>query len=340
MPVNQEVKTSNFTTPIVLFIFRRCDTVLKIIDRVREVRPTKIYLLSDAGRTAEEKEQVAVARQVIEKSIDWDCTVIKRYAEENIGVLNNIGQGAKWVFSQEERAIFLEDDNLPELSFFRFCDEMLEKYENDNRVLWVCGTNYLTPNQQEGYPYSYFFSQHMLPCGWASWSNKFLNYYDGMLESLADENALREYRNSYSDKRLFEQQFASLKRTKKLINSNQRKASWDYQMVYSLRVNHMYGIVPVMNQIRNIGADAISEHGGTSLKMEMTSRFCERETYGISFPLSHPPYMFAPFERELGEYILEPFRYRCAHKIGKILKPVMGLDEADSLKEFLSKNKG
>ena len=97
--------------PIALFLFKRKDTVLRIIDQIRKVQPDRIYLLSDQGRSLEEKCRVQETRDAVEAAIDWPCEVIKLYAEANRGVYENIGLGAKRVFESEERAIFLEDDN-------------------------------------------------------------------------------------------------------------------------------------------------------------------------------------------------------------------------------------
>lgn len=176
---------NGFDIPIVLFLFKRSDTVLRIIKVLSGIKPQKIYLLSDQGRDEKEKQLVEKTRNVIEKSIDWECELIKNYAVENRGVYRNIGEGARWVFEHEKTAIFLEDDNLPEVSFFPYCKELLERYKNNQKVLWICGTNYLGEYNSE---YSYMFTQHLLPCGWASWSNKFLENYDGEMLTYNDRS--------------------------------------------------------------------------------------------------------------------------------------------------------
>lgn len=116
-------------TPVVLLMFKR-ERIVDIIERLRVVKPRKLYLVSDGGRTEKEQEQVDF-RKLAENAIDWECDVVKRYAESNKGVFDNIAGGAKWVFEREETAIFLEDDNLPEVSFFQYCEEMLAKYKQN-----------------------------------------------------------------------------------------------------------------------------------------------------------------------------------------------------------------
>ena len=133
---------NKFDIPVVLFIFKR-EKAVEIIKRLSIVKPTKLYILADQGRDDIERKAVKKCREKVEAAIDWECEVIKNYANENRGVYQNIGEGAKWVLKKEKWAIFLEDDNLPEVTFFEFCKEMLERYEDDSRILWICGTNYL-----------------------------------------------------------------------------------------------------------------------------------------------------------------------------------------------------
>ena len=148
----------SFDIPIALFLFKRSDTVLKIISRIRKVKPTKMYLIGDGPRNEDEEIVINNARNQIIKSIDWPCNIITNFAKKNRGVYKNIVGGAKWVFEKEEMAIFLEDDNLPEVSFFSYCEELLNKYKLDERILWICGTNYLekyTTKNNESYVFTY-----------------------------------------------------------------------------------------------------------------------------------------------------------------------------------------
>ena len=102
-----------YNIPIVIFTFKRIEKLLIILERISLISPSKIYIISDGGRTKEEHLTVIQCRKMIENKINWKCDVKKCYADTNIGVYNNIVGGIKWVFKQEEFAIFLEDDNLP-----------------------------------------------------------------------------------------------------------------------------------------------------------------------------------------------------------------------------------
>lgn len=319
-----------FDIPIALFMFKRSDTLLKIIAVLSKIKPKKLYLLSDQGRDEEEIRIVEKTRNLIENAIDWDCEIIKNYASENRGVYENIGEGARWVFQQEKKAIFLEDDNLPEISFFSYCKELLDKYENNNKILWICGTNYLGEYTSD---YSYMFTQHLLPCGWASWSNKFLKYYDGQMLTYNNEYKRKIFCSTYKSKPLLKQRLQSLDGEYHRKETLNKFKSWDYQMLFSLRSNDMLGISPVYNQIRNIGADEFSTHGGTSLDKIMTKRFCEIPTRELEFPLKHPKHIAIDqdYERLIGNIILLPLKMRIKIQINLWVKKVLHLDPYSSL---------
>ena len=186
-----------FDIPVALFLFRRSETIPAIIARLREVKPAEVYLLADEGRNEKEIQEAHTSRALAESLINWDCEIVKNYAAENRGVYKNIGEGAKWVFEREKTAIFLEDDNLPETTFFEYAKELLLRYENDPRILWICGTNYFTEMQSA---YSYEFTQHLLPCGWASWADKFNRCYDGELKTFSDVHKRKAFVKSYKNK--------------------------------------------------------------------------------------------------------------------------------------------
>lgn len=326
----------SFDIPVVMFIFKRKEATLRILERVSQIKPQKLYLISDWGRNEEEIALVKSCRQAVEENINWSCEVIKNYADENCGVYDRIGLGAKWVFSQEPVAIFLEDDNLPELSFFEYCKQLLEKYKEDTRVLWVCGTNYLEKYHPEDGS-SYVFTKHLLPCGWASWANKFLKYYDGELELFEDAQLVKRVRYEYDDKRLYNQQMESVSKEYDRKKRGDRYISWDYQMAYSIRVHNMYGISPIHNQIKNIGVDNFSEHGGTSFDNVMTQRFCGMESHPLEFPLIHPKTVICDriYEKMVGRIILYPLSSRIKKKCGKIIKKVLRISPNVSLTNTL-----
>lgn len=329
-----------FDIPVVLFIFRRPEKSVEIIARISEVKPERMYLISDAGRTDGEKDEVAKCRKTVEEAIDWDCTVTKDYAAENKGVYDRIGLGALRILEKERWAIFLEDDNLPEISFFHFCREMLNRYEKDQEVLWICGTNYLE-NCTFRSGADYGFTRHMLPCGWASWCGKFKSGYDKDFSSFNREN-LRRIRKDYPDARLYQQDIRNWEMEIEHLARYGRFFSWDYHMSFSIRVNGKVGIIPRLNQIRNIGVDVVSEHSSSSLDNVMVSRFCNISSYPLDFPLHHPETVECDddIEERLAKVITAPITPLSIYSIflkrtGKVVRRILKIPASKGVAEYL-----
>lgn len=321
-----------FKTPVVLFIFKRVQKSVIIIDQLAKMAPTKLYLIADGARNDEERQQVDKCRAEVEKHITWPCEIIKNYASENRGVFENIAGGAKWVFEREETAIFLEDDNFPALSFFPFCEELLDRYKDNERIVWICGSNYLIESEFKNGA-SYSFTQNMLPCGWASWSKKFNKYYQSDFELWNDSDTQDRISGMHYSNALKKQEICNWEYE---IHNKQKIGkylSWDYQMSFTLRSQNLLGIVPKYNQIKNIGVDIDSIHGGTAFNNDMTRRFCENAIKDLEFPLIHPIAIEIDqaFERKLGRIITSPLKYRIKKNIINTVKKILHINKHESL---------
>ena len=114
---------------VTLIFFNRSDTLEKVFEKIRMARPPKLFLVQDGARENNSKdiEGIRACRKIVE-NIDWECEVFKNYSEVNLGCGVRPQSGITWVLSQVESTIILEDDCVPEMSFFDYCDEMLEKY--------------------------------------------------------------------------------------------------------------------------------------------------------------------------------------------------------------------
>lgn len=298
---------SGFDVPIVVFLYKRKETTLRVLGEIAKVSPSKIYLIGDGARAPEDEMRVRECRDAVESYVSqFDCEIIRNYSESNRGVYSNIAGGARWVFEREAKAIFLEDDTIPDVSFFPYAAEMLARYENDDKVLWVCGTNYLGSYKTKSKS-DYLFTQHMLPCGWASWAEKFNLCYDGDLE-LFDRTNIERIESLYESRRLYRYDIERIAGEYRRKVNGEPYMSWDYQMAYSLRVHDKYGTVPRLNLILNVGDDVDSTHGGTSGFNTMTRRFCRIPTCSLEFPLKHPSDVVLDrgFEARTARIVLPP----------------------------------
>ncbi len=129
-------------TPVVFIIFKRPDTTERVFEVIRQTKPTKLLVVADGARTDRpgEADKCAAVRAIIE-CVDWDCKVLKNYSEINLGCGKRVSSGLDWVFDNVEEAIILEDDCLPHPTFFRFCEELLERYRYDTRVSSISAQN-------------------------------------------------------------------------------------------------------------------------------------------------------------------------------------------------------
>jgi hypothetical protein len=264
-------------TPVVFMIFNRPDTTLRIFAEIAKAKPTKLLVIGDGarGNRAGEAEKVIATRAVIDQ-VDWPCQVLTNYSEVNLGCKNRISSGLDWAFSNVDQAIILEDDCLPDQSFFRYCQEMLEYYRDDLRIGMINGTNLLFG--RHAIPSSYYFSQFGHVWGWASWSNRWQNDYDVKIEKWG---ALRTTK-------WLEEKLAS-----NLDIEGRRKGfdavfegtldTWDVQLDFALLMADRLAIAPSVNLIRNIGfnrADA-THTTGINIGADIASK-------PMIFPLNHP----------------------------------------------------
>ena len=132
------------TTPVLFLIFNRPDTTEKVFKQIKIAKPKKLYVVADGPRknNAEDEKNCILTRKLI-NNIDWDCDLKKLYRDENLGCKNSVSSAITWFFENEEMGIILEDDCYPDESFFEFCQILLKRYESENQVMMIAGTNYL-----------------------------------------------------------------------------------------------------------------------------------------------------------------------------------------------------
>jgi hypothetical protein len=246
--------TASLKTPVAFIIFNRPKCTRKVFARIRDARPEKLYLIADAPRAHKpaEAELCAETRKLVEDMIDWPCEVHKNYAEENIGCRGRVASGISRVFEQEETAIILEDDCLPDPSFFTFCDAMLGRYKDDPTVVQVCGTNLL--RYRPRHESSYFFSRYGVIWGWATWRDRWTNY-DPSLKNWPEIKEKKLLEPCCLTKEEYMQRVHTLDR----IHAN-KLDTWDYQWSLVKALAKGKSIVPSRNLIKNIGFGSEATH--------------------------------------------------------------------------------
>lgn len=267
--------------PIAFFIFKRPDTTEKVFEAIRRVKPPTLLVVADGPRIERpgEAEKCAAARKIIDR-VDWNCEVLKNYSENNLGCMRRVSSGLDWVFEKVDEAIILEDDCLPDTTFFRFCEQLLDRYQHDERIMTVCGVNF-----QFGRPvneYSYYYSTYHDCWGWATWRRAW-QYYDidmKLWPKLRDSSFLKD--------KLLDSRAASYWGSN-FQNAHDKKVdSWFYRWLFSCWVQNGLGIFPKTNLVSNIGVGAEATN---TVNQDDDWIYSNMPTEPISFPLKHPPFM-------------------------------------------------
>jgi hypothetical protein len=271
------------STPVVLMIFNRPDTTEKVFREIAKAKPAKLLVVADGPRQdrAGEVEKCSAARAIIEE-IDWDCEVIKNYSDVNLGCKYRVSSGIDWVFEKVGEAIILEDDCLPSQSFFPFCQELLDRYKTDTRVMQICGSNYLGECKTDN---SYYFSKYGPIWGWATWKRAWKYYdVDMKLWPMVKQKKLHyDFCFDADEIRARENIFDSI--------YDGAIDTWDYQWVFAKLVNNGLSITPEKNLISNIGFSKDATH--TKDKGDKREKLTRNE---LEFPLLHPAFMVRNYE--------------------------------------------
>ena len=262
-------------TPVAFFIFNRPDTTELVFEAIRRAAPSRLLIVADGPRLGRlgEAEKCAAAREIVSR-VDWPCEVSVDYAERNLGCRRRVSSGLDWVFRTVEEAIILEDDCLPDQSFFRFCQELLEKHRSDDRIMMISGDNF-----QKGVGTisdSYHFSRYPHIWGWASWRRAWKLYDvemqqwqrfrgEGMLEGLFQEKETQ---------RFWREVFDSVHRGE--IDT------WDHQFTFACLRHQALCVVPAVNLVSNLGFREDATH------TRERNNMAELRTVPMRFPLRHP----------------------------------------------------
>lgn len=265
-------------TPILFLIFNRSQCTRRVFEQIRKVRPAKLYVSADGPRThvAGDIESCRLARQIIEE-VDWKCTVKTYFRAENAGCKRAVKSGIDWFFEHEEAGIILEDDCLPDPSFFNFCEETLKKYADDERIMHISGHN-PAMNACRKMDSSYVYSKFSMIWGWATWRRAW-KYYDGTFTDLESHwrqsgNAIA---NLVSDKTACRYMLDKFQRTR-----DGQIDTWDYAWFYTIIARDGWCVNPVFNLIENIGFNRAATHTGNTHFWRMI------KVKPMEFPLREP----------------------------------------------------
>ncbi|MDF9393874.1 MULTISPECIES: hypothetical protein [Methylococcus] len=243
-------------SPVLQIVFNRPNETRAVFQAVSIVQPERLYVAADAPRKNKlgEHEKCAETLSIFEE-VDWPCQIFFKVNESNLGSHTSIPQAVDWFFDNEEEGIVLEDDCVPSESFFRYCDELLERYRGNQNVMWINGSNvgYKSSEQDP----QYLYSAYAIPWGWASWRTAWLVFGP-------------EYRQSFPNIRLASAMQHGLGNSslttwlywKYIFDYAYSVKNWDFRWQLALWANRGLACTPTVNLVSNIGFGIEGMHGG------------------------------------------------------------------------------
>lgn len=263
-------------TPVAFFVFNRPDVTSRVFEAIRLARPKTLLVVADGPRADRSGEpgKCRAVRSIIE-TIDWPCELLTNYSETNLGCRLRMSSGLNWVFERVEEALILEDDCLPCDSFFPFCDELVNRYRHDERVIAISGDNFSRGRDFHG-QFSYYFSHFPFVWGWATWRRAWAMYDvqmrrwpsardSGLLASIVATSRAQNYWTY-----IFNETHAG------------RIDTWDYQWLFACWMSGGLGLIPSVNLVSNLGMHDDATH------THCADWKGNLPTAGIRFPLRHP----------------------------------------------------
>jgi len=279
------LSNKEFTTPILLIAWRRPKETKEVINTLKKIKPKEIFISCDGARKGNEEEfdKVKKTRQIIRENINWDCEINWQVSDINLGCKNGVSKAINWFFSNVNEGIILEDDVIAHEDFFKYCQNLLDKYRKDKRVWCISGSN----NQDnilrgEG---TYYFGKIPLIWGWATWKDRWENF-DIKLSKWPEVKSNKILENIFNDnlqKQYWENIWESFYKSGK-------PDTWDYAWVFACIINNGLTTIPNKNLIKNIGFNEEAFHTKWHREISIIESIGEK--------IVHPQFFICDLEAE------------------------------------------
>lgn len=269
-------------TAVLFLVFNRLDTTKQVFEAIRLAKPPRLYIAADGARASRvgEAATVQAVRDYVVSHIDWECEVKTLFREQNLGCKYAVSGAITWFFENEEMGIILEDDCLPDPTFFNFCQELLERYRHDQRIGIISGDNFQFGNRRNDD--SYYFSKYVHIWGWATWRDRWQNDYDVEIKNwpnIRDHGRVADWLCSKTQQDYWSAIFERVYQGK--------VDTWDYQWFFACWLQGRLSILPNANLIFNIGFGSDATH------TTVVGALSNMKTEEMRFPLQHPDGIFA-----------------------------------------------
>ena len=274
----------NTSTPILFATFARPEYARKTFDQIKKEKPLTLYFYSNKARS-EFPEEISKNEEIRSyiNEIDWNCNLKTYFREDYVDVYTSLYSAFDWIFANEEQAIILEEDCVPSLAFFDYCEQLLPLYKDDIRIWLISGNNLIEDYNPNGY--DYIFTRYAYQYGWATWKNR----WDKLIRGDVAFELMKK-------QKIFKQLYVTnqeanfqMAHAKKVYNS----LSWDYKWGLTIKCNGGFGIVPTSNLVSNIGIKG--ENNATYNKKVHSKQILESNAYNIT---KHPEFVVPDYYYE------------------------------------------
>ena len=271
--------------PVRITIWIREEFQKKQFEVIKKAKPSIIFLQSDGGRNELEDIIIRKNRIYIENNINWNCKVYKLYENNNLGLYDMSKKTNDFIWKRVDRCVFLEDDIVPSVSFFTFCKELLDIYENDLRIECICGFNHLEIHEEVSS--DYFFCRQGSVWGYATWRRAWEGRYD--FSYFNDRYVLKLLKNNTKRNKSIYKKLSNYP-----INDNYEghAPAFEFFTELAMYTQNRLQIVPKKNMICNLGCDEHATNSPNYSKIPYPLRtLFNMKTYELESSLNHPKYV-------------------------------------------------
>lgn len=296
---------SNIDLSVLLIFFARPNTLKEVFAKVKKARPSRLFLACDGPRNNNPLDAKSIEEcKKIVSEIDWECEVFTNYSKENLGCGKGPSNAISWAFKSTDKLVILEDDCVPDDTYFTFMKEMLDFYENDSRIGLISGFNHLKHWDCDGN--SYCFTKAGATLGWGTWKRVW-EKYDFYVKDIENPYVSRLLQKEVMYKRVG---ISRIKEWKRAANETPVKKVryWDYQFDFLKYFQSYLSIVPTGNLIHNIGVGIGSTHTENNKPVAWKpGRVLFMPTEPMQFPIKHPKYVIC--DRAYDEMVFNKILY-------------------------------
>lgn len=301
---------------VLMLFFNRPDSFRRVFEQVRLARPARLFLYQDGPRGDHDLPGIEACRQIVaDENIDWECEVHRCYQQHNLGCDPSGYLSHTWAFSLTDKCIVLEDDVVPSQSFFPFCKEMLDRYENDERITMITGFN--VDEDTQDVAEDYFFTSVFSIWGWASW-RRVVSQWQGDYAFMDDPQTMSQLTAVVKERR-FRSDFI------KMCHDHRASGKQYFESIFwsCMLLNNGLAVMPRANLITNIGATADSTHYSALRTMPHgLRRIFTMQRHELQFPLRHPRYVIEHVAYKHRLYRVNAWGYPCV-KVARSLEELL-----------------